>query len=203
MNNPGMQPCSATTVEYACIRWQCQARVRHMFWQRQNPKAGWSRRLRCMQVSLCWWLVNCCVQVCKQTQRNTQGTKRAKCAHVGDTNNTQHTGFSKLEIGSTSRLVFLECLRTRSTNWDRNYFEVPRKHLSSQPSHVCCVGNSRRMQAGREIVKVRLETASVAVDGLTIKNTVHEPSAGVGNGITNCEEKVASSKVPKNLDETE
>ena len=40
-----------------------------------------------MQVSLCWWSVNCCVQACKQTQRDTQGTKRAKCAHVGDTNN--------------------------------------------------------------------------------------------------------------------
>ena len=55
-----------------------------------NPKAVWSRRLRCMQVSLCWWSVNCCVQACKQTQRETQGTKRAKCAHVGDTNNTRH-----------------------------------------------------------------------------------------------------------------
>ena len=53
-----------------------------------KPKAVWSRRLRCMQVSLCWWSVNCCVQACKQTQRDTQGTKRAKCAHVGDTNNT-------------------------------------------------------------------------------------------------------------------
>ena len=53
-----------------------------------NPKAVWSRCLRCMQVSLCWWSVNCCVQACKQTQRDTQGTTRAKCAHVGDTNNT-------------------------------------------------------------------------------------------------------------------
>ena len=55
-----------------------------------NPKAVWSRRLRCMQVSLCWWSVNCCVQACKQTQRDTQGTKRAKCAHVGDTNNRMY-----------------------------------------------------------------------------------------------------------------
>ena len=53
-----------------------------------KPKAVWSRRLRCMQVSRCWWSVNCCVQACKQTQRDTQGTKRAKCAHAGDTNNT-------------------------------------------------------------------------------------------------------------------
>ena len=53
-----------------------------------KPKAVWSRRLRCMQVSLCWWSVNCCVQACKQTQRDTQGTKRAKCAHVGNTHNT-------------------------------------------------------------------------------------------------------------------
>ena len=52
-----------------------------------KPKAVWSRRLRCMQVSLCSWSVNCCVQACKQTQRDTQRTKRAKCAHVGDTNN--------------------------------------------------------------------------------------------------------------------
>ena len=44
-----------------------------------------------MQVSLCWWSVNCCVQACKQTQRDTQGTKRAKCAHVGGTNNTRPT----------------------------------------------------------------------------------------------------------------
>ena len=56
-----------------------------------NPKAVWSRRLRCMQVSLCWWSVTCCVQACKQTQRNTQGTERAKCAHVGDTNNTSNS----------------------------------------------------------------------------------------------------------------
>ena len=88
LNNPGMQQCSATTVEYACIRCRCQTRVRHMFWTKANPKAVWSRHLRSMQVSLCWWSVNCCVQACKQTQRDTQGTKRAKCAHVGDTNNT-------------------------------------------------------------------------------------------------------------------
>ena len=53
-----------------------------------SPKAVWSRRLRNMQVSRCWWSVNCRVQACKQTQRDTQGRKRAKCAHVGDTNNT-------------------------------------------------------------------------------------------------------------------
>ena len=57
------------------------------FGQRQIRKLFWSRRLRSMQVSLCWWSVNCCVQACKQTQRDTQETKRAKCAHVGDTNN--------------------------------------------------------------------------------------------------------------------
>ena len=74
LNNPGMQPCSATTMEHACARCQDQTSA--------------LRRLRNMQVSRSWWSVNCCVQACKQTQRDTQGRKRVKCAHVGDTNNT-------------------------------------------------------------------------------------------------------------------
>ena len=69
-----------------CVRIK-QARCT-CFATQKSPKAVWSRRLRNMQVSLCWWSVNCCVQACKQTQRDTQGRKRAKCAHVGDTNNT-------------------------------------------------------------------------------------------------------------------
>ena len=87
LNNPGMQPCSATTVEHACALCWDQARCT-CFATQKSPKAVWSRRLRNMQVSLCWWSVNCCVQACKQTQRDTQGRKRAKCARVGDTNNT-------------------------------------------------------------------------------------------------------------------
>ena len=69
-----------------CVRIK-QARCT-CFATQKSPKAYWSRCLRNMQVSLCWWSVNCCVQACKQTQRDTQGKKRAKCAHVGDTNNT-------------------------------------------------------------------------------------------------------------------
>ena len=57
-----------------------------------KPKAVWSRRLQCMQVSLCWWSVNCCVQACKQTQRDTQGTKRAKCVHVGQSSRLANLG---------------------------------------------------------------------------------------------------------------
>ena len=34
--------------------------------------------------------MNCCVQACKQTQRDKQGRKRAKCAHVVDTNNNNN-----------------------------------------------------------------------------------------------------------------
>ena len=53
------------------------------FTTQMSPKAVWSRRLRNMQVSRCSWSVNCCVQACKQTQRDTQGKKRVNCAHVG------------------------------------------------------------------------------------------------------------------------
>ena len=31
LNNPGMQPCSATTVEYACVLCQDQTGALHMF----------------------------------------------------------------------------------------------------------------------------------------------------------------------------
>ena len=72
-----------------CVRIK-QARCT-CFATQMSPKAVWSRRLRNMQVSLCWWSVNCCVQACKQTQRDTQRRKRVKCAHVGDTNNTENT----------------------------------------------------------------------------------------------------------------
>ena len=49
-----------------------------------KPKAVWSRRLRCEQVSRCWWSVNCCVQACKQTQRDTQGNEtREMCSCWG------------------------------------------------------------------------------------------------------------------------
>ena len=43
-----------------------------------KPKAVWSSRLRCMQVSRCWWSVNCCVQACKQTQRETHKERNAR-----------------------------------------------------------------------------------------------------------------------------
>ena len=72
-----------------CVRIK-QARCT-CFATQMRPKAVWSRRLRNMQVSLCWWSLNCCVQACKQTQRDTQGRKRAKCAHVGDTNDILFT----------------------------------------------------------------------------------------------------------------
>ena len=72
-----------------------------------------------MQVSLCWWSVNCCVQACKQTQRDTQGTKRAKCAHVGDTNNNYRTMFeSRISAGATEKLPCSEHLRISSWSSD-------------------------------------------------------------------------------------
>ena len=83
-----MQPCSATTGGIRMYSMTMSGTCATHVLTKANPKAVWSRRLRCMQVSLCWWSANCCVQACKQTQRDTQGTKRAKCAHVGDTNNT-------------------------------------------------------------------------------------------------------------------
>ena len=47
-------------------------------------KAVWSRRLRCERVSRCWWSVNCCVQACKQTQRDTQRNEtREMCSCWG------------------------------------------------------------------------------------------------------------------------
>ena len=52
------------------------------------------------------------------------------------------------------------CLRTRNTEWRSTYFALLRKQWWSQPSHVCCVVELRRIQSGREIVNVRVETAS-------------------------------------------
>ena len=71
-------------------------------------------------------------------------------------------GFPKLENGSTSHLDFstLEWVwGTRNTEWDRTYFALLRKQWWRQPSHFFCVVDFRRIHSGREIVKVRVETA--------------------------------------------
>ena len=52
------------------------------------------------------------------------------------------------------------CLRTRDTEWDSTYFALLREQWRSQPSHVCCVADFRRIQSGREVVSVRVEVAS-------------------------------------------
>ena len=97
-----------------------------------NPKAVWSRRLRCMQVSLCWWSVNCCVQACKQTQRNTQGTERAKCAHVGDTNNTPpHAIRESGVIQISNRARVWQFWEAREDTWKYLSFKRPCKASDS------------------------------------------------------------------------
>ena len=89
--------CSVPSVEHACARCQDQTGAMHMFCDTNE-----SERLRNMQVSRCQWSVNCCVQAFKQTQRDTQGRKRAKCAHVGDTNNTPPHANRKSGVIQTS-----------------------------------------------------------------------------------------------------
>ena len=63
--------CCALGVRIKQARCTC-------FATQMSPRAVWSRRLRNMQVSRCQWSVNCCVQACLQTQRDTQGRKRVK-----------------------------------------------------------------------------------------------------------------------------
>ena len=105
-----------------------------------NPKAVWSRRLRCMQVSLCWWSVNCCVQACKQTQRDTQGTKRAKCAHVGDTNNTPpHANRESGVIQTSNRARVWQIWEAREDTWKISLVQRPcRASDSSSSSRSRC-----------------------------------------------------------------
>ena len=44
LDNPRMQPCSATIVELACARCRAQTGALHMFATQMSPKAVWSRR---------------------------------------------------------------------------------------------------------------------------------------------------------------
>ena len=86
------------------------------FTTQMNPKAVWSRRLRNMQVSMCWWSVNCCVLAWKQTQRDTQGRKRAKCAHVGGTNNKRwHQQFHCRRCRNSQKKRWRSARRTKKS----------------------------------------------------------------------------------------
>ena len=84
LNNPGMQPCSATTVEHACARCQDQTGALHMFATQMSPKAVWSRRLRNMQdesVLVVGELL--CTGVQANTERHTRKETREMCSCWG------------------------------------------------------------------------------------------------------------------------
>ena len=87
LNKPGMQPCSATTVEHACALCQDQTGALHMFCDTKESESCLVKapaKHASESVLVVGELL--CTGVQANTERPTR--KRAKCAHVGDTNNT-------------------------------------------------------------------------------------------------------------------
>ena len=153
----------------------------HVFGQGQVRKLFGQGRLRNMQVSLCWWLVNCCVKACKQTQRDTQGRKRAKCAHVGDTNNSRR-GVAPAErhgrLPTGPPHPFLSCnghgCRRRELSYDtasamQNSLMLPRMLLHRPPGsgHISRNKLSSRFEALSRGEWIRLFEACIVCDAQT------------------------------------
>ena len=77
--------------------------------------------------------MNCCVQACKQTQRDTQGRKRTKCGHVGDTNNTPpHANRESDVIQTSNRARVWQIWEANRTLEISSHVQKPRK--TSGPS---------------------------------------------------------------------
>ena len=84
LNNPSMQPCSATTVEHACARCQDQTGALHFFTTQMSPKAVWSRR-PAKHASESVLVVGelLCTGVQANTERHTRKETREMCSCWG------------------------------------------------------------------------------------------------------------------------